>query len=182
MSKTKLAGLALAAATLIGACSTATPYQAVQPGSSYSMARGYSDQRIESNRYRIKFRGNSMTSRDTVEDYLLYRAAELSLMNGYDWFTLSSRNTREDKSTTTTYRDPFGPGFYSGFSWRYHNSGRWGGWGAWQETEDTRISYEASAEVLLGKGQKPSNDPNAYDAREVKQNLDPRIVRPQPRS
>jgi len=162
--------------TALTACTTPTPYQPVAAGASQSMARGYSDQRIEANRYRLKFTGNSATSRETVEDYMLYRAAELALENGYDWFSLVGRNTKEDRTTTTTYRDPF-PRYYGGFYYRYYRGG-WGAWGGWEEDETTFYRYEASAEVLLGKGEKPAGDPNAYDAREVKGNLDGRIVRP----
>ncbi|MFN3805867.1 CC0125/CC1285 family lipoprotein [Asticcacaulis sp.] len=159
----------------LAACATPTPYQPVTGDPASSLARGYSDQRIEANRYRLKFSGNSSTSRETVEDYMLYRAAELALENGYDWFSLVGRNTKEDRTTTTTYRDPF-PRLYGGFYYRYYRGG-WGSWGAWEEDQTTFYRYETSAEVIFGKGEKP-NDPNAYDAREVKQNLDPRIVRP----
>ena len=64
-----------AAALLIAACATSTPYGPAENGKGY----GFSDQRIESNRYRITFRGNSVTSRETVENALLYRAAELTV-------------------------------------------------------------------------------------------------------
>ncbi|MDC7682583.1 hypothetical protein PQU92_04810 [Asticcacaulis sp. BYS171W] len=169
--------LAVSLVTL-AACTTATPYQPVAGNSASSMARGYSDQKIESNRYRLKFAGNSATTRETVEDYMLYRAAELALENGFDWFTLSGRNTKEDRTTTTTYADPFRGPYFGGVFWRYYRGPGWGAWGAWEQDETTFYRYEASAEVLLGKGPKPANDPNAYDAREVKQNLDPRIIRP----
>ena len=43
---------------------------------------GFSEQRIEDDRYRITFRGNSSTSRETVENSLLYRAAELTVQTG----------------------------------------------------------------------------------------------------
>ena len=40
----------------------------------------------EENRYRVSFAGNSATSLQTVDDYLLYRAAELTVQTGHDWF------------------------------------------------------------------------------------------------
>jgi hypothetical protein len=43
-----------------------------------SSSRGYSEQQIENNRFRVQFAGNSLTDRKTVETYLLYRAAELT--------------------------------------------------------------------------------------------------------
>lgn len=40
--------------------------------------------------------------------------------------------------------------------------------------------FEASAEIIVGRGPKPPNDPRAFDAREVMTNLGPTIVRPTP--
>jgi hypothetical protein len=35
--------------------------------------------------------------------------------------------------------------------------------------------YEASAEIIMGRGPKPAGDPNAFDAREVIANIGPRV-------
>jgi hypothetical protein len=43
---------------------------------------------------------------------------------------------------------------------------------------DTIDRYDASAEVVVGHGPKPANDPRAFDARQVMQNLAAKIVRP----
>jgi hypothetical protein len=48
---------------------------------------------IEQNRVRISFRGNTLTDRDTVENYLLYRAAEVTLSSGKDYFIVANRDT-----------------------------------------------------------------------------------------
>src|SRR4051812_30110703 len=89
----KSLGIALAGGALLlgSACETATPYQPLQAGNATS--GGYSDQRISRDRYRVVFQGNSITQRETVERYLLYRAAELTTQAGYDWFELVDRNT-----------------------------------------------------------------------------------------
>ena len=57
--------VALTALLLVAGCATATPYQPLDPQSRFS--GGYSDQRIEPDRFRVTFRGNSLTSRETVE-------------------------------------------------------------------------------------------------------------------
>ena len=44
---------------------------------------GYSDQRLADNRYRVTFKGNSITRREKVEDYLLLRSAEVTRDAGY---------------------------------------------------------------------------------------------------
>ena len=59
--------------SLLSACVTATPYQPAEP-----RGFGYSEERLDQNKYRVSFKGNSLTRRETVEDYLLYRAAELN--------------------------------------------------------------------------------------------------------
>ena len=68
-----IAGLVLAAA--LAGCATTTAYQ---PRTANS-AQGYADTRLEDNRFRVTFSGNTATSRETVETYLLYRAAALAL-------------------------------------------------------------------------------------------------------
>ena len=177
----------LVAVAGLTACATATPYQPDVRGQAVS--GGFSDVRIESDRYRVNFAGNSLTSRDTVERYLLYRAAELTVTQGGDWFSLVDRQT-DRKARTVVDPDPMRSydryGFWRPY-WRYYGTS-WG-WRAWDprygdpfwaDRVDVRTieKFEASAEILLGRGPKPANDPRAFDAREVMANLGPTIVRP----
>ncbi len=177
----------LAAATALSACATATPYQPNIPGQQVS--GGFSEDRIEQNRFRISFSGNTLTSRDTVERYLLYRAAELTVGEGYDWFTLVDRATDRKSRTYVEPGPAYGPYGYGYWRphWRYYGPG-WG-WRAWDpwygdpfwaDRMDVRTveKFEATAEVVLGKGPKPSDDPRAFNAREVMANLGPGIQRP----
>ena len=60
----------IALISLLSACVTATPYQQAPP-----RGFGYSEERLDQNKYRVTFRGNALTKRETVEDYLLYRAS-----------------------------------------------------------------------------------------------------------
>ena len=167
----------LAALSMVAACASPTPYQAAD-GSS----RGYAEQQIETNRFRLSFEGNSLTNRETVETYLLYRAAELTVEQGYDYFTVVTRATDEDTRVTSS---GWRSSYYSAFPVRYtYYHPRWG-WHGWRDPfwddvsyrETTR--YEASAEIFLGRGTKP-DDPNAFDARDVIANLADEIVRPEP--
>ena len=91
MSRTAIAAAAIVLSLGLAACETATPYQPNIPGQATS--GGYSESRLEPDRWRVNFVGNTMTSRETVEGYLLYRAAELTLQNGDDWFAMVDRNT-----------------------------------------------------------------------------------------
>jgi hypothetical protein len=54
---------------------------------------GYSDFRVEDTTYRVRFKGNNYTSRDKVEQFLLYRCAEVTAQLGYDHFVLVSSDT-----------------------------------------------------------------------------------------
>lgn len=169
---------------LATACTTPTPYR---PAPTAGADRtGYSDQRIEANRFRVTFTGNSMTSRETVEHYLLYRAAQLTVEQGFDWFAMADRQTER---RSNTYLDrPFvgGPYGFWGPSWRYRGAGAWRTWDPfwgdpfWGSTIDVRTvdRYEATAEFVLGRGPKPVNDPRAFDARDVLRNLGPTIRQP----
>ena len=179
----------LALAGLLSACATATPYQPNLPGQAVS--GGYSEQRVEDNRFRVNFSGNSLTSRETVEGYLLFRAAELTVQEGYDWFAVVDRNTEADRRTYVE-RDPlyspwYGPSYgywrpywryYGGFGWRTWDP--WWGDPFWADRMDVRTvtKFEASAEIVMNRGAKPADDPRAFDARAVIANLGPRVTRP----
>ena len=184
-----LAAMLASSAALTG-CMTATPYQ---PASASSSRTGYWDEQIESNRFRVSFAGNTLTARDTVERYLLYRAAELTVQNGFDHFILVDRNT---ETQTQTYRTPsaYGPGPWGYWSprWRFYRP-RFGGWRSWDPFYDdpfwndrswdyrTVNQYEASAEIVVGRGAKPADNLRAFNAREVLDRLGPSIQLPQQR-
>jgi hypothetical protein len=173
---------ALLAPLALWACTTPTPYQPLASGTAVS--GGYSDQALDDTHFRVSFRGNDMTSREQVETYLLYRAAELTSAKGFDWFEMVDRHTQ---NTGETYVEPYGPWGYWRPTWRFGRGGGWYGgwygdpfWGPWgpDATIDTIDRYNASAEVVVGRGPKPANDPRAFDARQVRQNLAAKIVRP----
>ena len=186
-----LAALALCAATL-AACATPTPYQPNVPGQAVS--GGYSEVRLENDRYRVTFKGNSLTSRETVEGALLYRSAELTVSLGYDWFSVVDRQM-DRKARTYVEPDPFyrpwyGPAYpYWRPSWRYYGPAYgWRTWDPywgdpfWADRLDVRTveRFEATAEIVMHKGQKPQGDVRAFDARAVLENLGPTIKRPAP--
>ena len=108
-------GTTLVGALALAACATPTPYQPATGSGFYR--NGYADQQIEPNRYQVSFAGNSLTSRETVERYLLYRSAQLTLERGYDYFILADRDTN---LRSRTYSTPgvggFG-GWGAGFGW-----------------------------------------------------------------
>ncbi len=193
----KTLAVALGAVTLLTtSCVTESTYRpAVGRGFERS---GYSDRQIEENRFMVSFSGNSYTSRETVEKYLLYRAAELTVQRGFDYFIFVDRAVDRKSRTYSTPR--FGGGFVGGFgygggfgggywgpSWRYRGTGF--GWRSWDPffgdpffdrgiDIDTIDKYEANAELIVGRGPKPKDNIRAFDARDVIKNLEPTIVLP----
>jgi hypothetical protein len=185
---------AIASGTLfLAGCATETAYR---PATGTGFARvGYSDHQVEANRFEVTFSGNSYTSRETVEKYLLYRAAELTVQQGGDYFIMADRNTDHSSRTYTT-PGGFGPSFGGGYggwggywgpSWRYYGRGHgWRSWDPfggdpfWDRGVDIQTidKYEASAEILIGRGPKPRDNVRAFDAREVIAHLGPSIVMP----
>lgn len=195
----------IAATTLAGllaACATVTPYQ---PASKPGAFDGFSQTMIENDRARVSFGGNSLTDRETVENYLLYRAAEIASERGFDYFTLAERKTEEKTrvNVSPTFRrglyDPyFDYAFFRpryGWSNRYRFSHFGGfrrrrgfGYGAFYDPFydpffndfDVReiTKYRATAEVKFGKGTKPHGKDNAFNAQEVLNNLAPTILFP----
>ncbi len=159
----------------LGACTTATPYQQADGG-----AYGFEETAIENDRFRVTFRGNSLTERETVENYLLYRAAELTLERGYDHFSIAQRDTESETRTVGTRGDPF----YSPYGFRYRYFHPAYGWYGFYDPFHDEVNlreitrYEAQAEIVFGRGPAPDR-PDAFEAREVVENLGPRIVRPE---
>ncbi len=194
----KRALIAVAAAALtLSACETATPYQPIAAQKATSSG-GYSEQQIEANRWKVDFSGNSLTSRQTVERYLLFRSAQLSLAQGFDWFQAVDRHT-ERKTDYYGDADPFFGGWGGGPSWSLYRSGfGWGsgfggyggfggfgygdgfggGFGGGAFDIDQVSRYQASVEVLMDHGPKPANNPHAYDARSVIEHLQGTIQYP----
>lgn len=196
---------AASAALLVSACATETTYR---PATGAGFTRtGYSDRQVETNRYLVSFAGNSSTPRDTVERYLLFRAAELTLQNGADYFVMVERDTDLQSRTYSTGFGGFGPGFggwggwggYWGPSWRYYGRGFYGGgfggpgfgwspwygggFGAWNNFDIQTVQrYEASAEIVVGRGPIPRDNVRAFSAREVVDRLGPTVQFPRQRS
>ncbi|MCH2393784.1 MULTISPECIES: YgdI/YgdR family lipoprotein [Oceanibaculum] len=162
-----VAGLAL----LVAACAQPTPYKPRLDSST-----GFSEQQIEGNRFRVTFYGNDVTPRETVENYLLYRAAELTLQRDGDHFVL----VEKDIERITDYHGNAGwPGGYSVYGSRWPGSYGYGM--GWSTNSYAQNRYRAYADILIFKGRTPKDDPKSYDARTVIEQLGPTVRYPQPR-
>jgi len=164
-----LASLALLAALALAGCAKPTPYQPVADG------YGYESQRLERDRFRISFSGNAMTPRATVENYLLYRAAELRLEQGGGHFVVLYREMERHggcRNSGRVFYPSFGVGSCWGCGW---SSGV--GTGIVVGTGERQERYQAYAEVAVRPGPPPSDNPHAYDAGAIIERLGPTVVR-----
>jgi len=164
-----LASLCLIAIGL-AACGTPTPYAPAPQNGGF----GHAVQKLEDARFRVTFAGNALTDRHTVENYLLYRAAELTLERGGDYFVVVTRAIEADTDYRTSHDSPPYVGPYR--SWRSGFSDPYRGHG----TARAITRYDAHAEIIVRSGRKPPDAPAAFDARAMIRNLGPAIVRAAP--
>ena len=173
----------LAVATLsLAACATTGLYQA-RDGQS-----GYAETQLGADHWRVEFVGDDFTSREVVETYLLYRAAEVAAQSGHEWFAMASPATSEDVEITVeaerpqAYRDR-----YWRPQWRRRSRFFWSDAGPTgpmphempplqDEPARERVHYAASAEIFMGEGPAPAG---AFNAAETLARLQPSIIRPQ---
>jgi hypothetical protein len=158
-------GAWLTALALAG-CASLTPYQQLAGG------LGYAEQKIESNRYRVSYTASSRTPASQVDDYLLYRAAELTLQDGADHFVLTGKSysgSPVNGSPVTIgvggYGGSYGSGIGIGFGTGVGDGPPW----------------QAFADIVTYRGAKPADEPRAYDARAVIDSLRDRVQRPAPK-
>ena len=57
------------------------------------LAGGYEDAKVQDDTYNVTFSGNGFTSPVTAKNYLMYRCAEITVQNGYDFFVIVAGDT-----------------------------------------------------------------------------------------
>ncbi|MEI9885397.1 MAG: hypothetical protein WDN08_02670 [Rhizomicrobium sp.] len=165
-----------ASALILGlaACATPTPYQPAQNDT----GPGYTDQQLGNNRYRITFTGNSQTQRQTVENYLMLRAAEVTQKAGFTYFAFDDRDTEAKTSYRTLFTgfSGWGPGWGPGFGW-YHRNWLYDPWDPYWSHDSTvtvpSTRYQAYAEIVLLTPDQAQGDPHAVNAADVIARLGP---------
>ena len=83
----------------VAACAPEVPYFGPKDA---DHATGYTDEKLDQNRFRVTYSGNSQTNRETVEDFLLLRSAQVTEQSGSHFFMFDMRDT---KSHTTYFSD-----------------------------------------------------------------------------
>jgi len=136
----------------------------------------FTAQKKGANGYHLVVVAHKLSTRDDVEKYLAYRAAELTMEQKASWFTLVETRAKTDTAPVPK-RDPAGLRYsfrmeYWRPVWRYKVSGSpaWQSWspfaGAAFPTVDpkTVTDFEVSADIVLRQGPMDDADPLAFEA------------------
>ena len=152
--------LALVAVS-VGGC--ATPYQEL------GFTGGVRATRLDETTVQVQAHGNGFTNPDTVAQYVIRKAAEETVADGYDLFLIVSEQDRTKTGTVTM------PGYATtntyGSANVYGNSIYGSATSNTTYTPPTRFNYSKPGEtatIKMFKGTKPAGaPPNLYDAHEV---------------
>lgn len=132
----------------------ATPYQPA------GFRGGYDQLQLDANTFRVEFRGNGYARRQRVDTYLLYRCAELTVQQGYDYFVTVSGETDTSIHSFTTPGSFSATTTHSGYS--SHTTG------TIMQGQTYRVrKHEGVAVIKMFKGEKSSDHPAAFDAKEL---------------
>ena len=128
---------------------------------------GYSDLKLDENTFRISFRGNGYTSSERVEIFALYRCAEVTSQQGFDYFVIVQEGTQTSQFQYNT------PGSYSGTTTVMGSTAYTRG----NYTPGYSIpinKHRATVTIKTYKGVKP-DIPGAYAAIDLLKNLSQQI-------
>jgi hypothetical protein len=169
-----VSGLMLTLIIPLAACMAPAAYVPRRPGAT----TGYTDRELAPGRFRVTFTGNSVTARETVENYLLLRAAEVTLAAGGTHFIFDDRDTR---ARTTLHADPafYGHGTWGAGSWGFRPSWGYSAFGPPLMISQT-TRYEAYAEIVVLKPGQEGSENRAVDARAIVSHLGPEAAPPPP--
>ena len=155
---------ALFVAFTLSAC--ATPY------GKYGLLGGFTDARIDDNTFSISVDTNGFTSQQTTSMQALYRAAELTVENGFDYFFIASGANNSTSmamaipgsSTSNTTVNVYGSTAYARTTTT-----------STPTTVMPMVFPNSTLIIKSFKGAKPEGTTNAYDARAVIKYLGPQI-------
>jgi len=124
--------------------------------------------------FKLVVTGHTFTNRSDIEKYLAYRAAELTIERGTDWFTLVEDRGKGETAVPVPARDPEGPRYsfrmkYFRPVWRYKASASatWTRWSPFtgEAFPKTITDFEVSVDIVVRKGPMDDADPLAFEAR-----------------
>ena len=168
------AGLCLIA---LAACETLpTPYEPAGEEGGF----GLSEAQIDGETWRISFAGNEYTTREQVENSVLYRAAEIADDAGADGFLVLKEELESDLIYERRgYRQFAHPYFgFRSFGRRYDGFGSFASRRVFPYRTRQTTNYTASVRVRLFSGEPPEGLGTPYDATALLKSLRPAIAPP----
>ena len=99
-----LSALTLCGSLLLGGCATA--YDSEK--SFWNGQTGFSQSRLGETRWQLEFVGNDLVDRETARKYVLKRAGEIALAQGYAWVQVQTLTLSRDAVRITPTRPQFG--------------------------------------------------------------------------
>jgi hypothetical protein len=151
--------IALALGLALAACAAPTPYAPAGKPHVGHVAKGYADEQVVPDRYRVSFAGNWVTPLATVEGYVYYRAAQVTLQSGHDFFRVVEREL--DHRVIHDAVADFFPGYgfgLTGFIVVYPGH-----------------TFAVAATIEVAHGEAPADEADAFDARRVLKDLAPHV-------
>jgi hypothetical protein len=157
-------------------------------------AAGVFSIQTKGNRLHLTVTGHKFTSRAEIEKYLAYRAAELTLAQKGSWFTFVEARAKGD-AVPVLKPDPSRPRYSFRMEnwrpvWRYKTAGNsaWMSWSPFSgaaffadgRDPKTISDFEASADIVIHKGQMDDTQPLAFEAGAVSDLLINQVSPPQP--
>jgi hypothetical protein len=136
---------ALAGVVLVAGCASDAPYREARDGGE----PGYTDTLETAARAAVAFQGDADTEPARIHEYALLRAAQVTRDGGYDWFFIVPPQGVQPASAPL----PTGP--YGDVTPYYDPARR-----------------TVSLDIVMGRGQRPPNNPLAFDARELARDLE----------
>lgn len=103
---------------------------------------GFSQTRLGPDRWQLEFVGNDLVDRETARKYVLKRAGEMALAQGYEWVQVRELNVVQDAVRVTPARPQFGFDEYEPDTFM----------------DEMHVEHRTSALLIFSLGHRPLND------------------------
>lgn len=164
------------ALVLVASCSLFGPSK-YAPYSN-TLQQGYQETPLDSTTWRVTFSGNPGTSYDIVDRYALYRCAELTSQHGYDYFVVQSEQAEKTIDVSTEHgvasrtvvdssKHPVTGQEQNSYTGRTRSG----------QYVTASQSHAVTKTIRMFLGQRPGDNPNAYDAKSMLSVMAPSIER-----
>jgi hypothetical protein len=142
-------------AILLGGC--ATTYQPE------GLSGGFSETQLDTNVFRVSFRGNGYTRAERAEELALLRSAELTLKNGFTHFVVIDGRSREHLDTYTTPTQSYTTATATAYGNAAYGTARTTTYGG----QTFLISKPSTTNTIMCFNGKPDIQALVYDAKSV---------------